>query len=368
MFAAAVAAAGSAASAQPEAVEQSRIEIMKDSPALRLVIENGAVTEATLDGKDIPHDRIVRQGQRLRIVDEQGRTVVETSVLETPPAPPTPATPRPDGPSSKGGDAPRDRVYRYTYSTDPDGKSTLRQTENPKVMVGISMAAPDRLLLGHFGLKDGTAAMIASVYRGLGASRAGLKPYDLIVDVEGRGKADDATVREVLRGKEPGQSVRLTIVQGGVRRDVSIELEKFDEERLSKAEVDSIDAGEGVFAFPNNIQIKGLEGLNNLEMDQKSLAEALRMAERYRAKAGEPNVRFFTRSGTGDVRGFMNDERRNAAELAQQAEQMAKLAEEKTRAVAERDRLEEKLARMEELLRRLSEKLDKLEPGRSGGR
>jgi S1-C subfamily serine protease len=79
-------------------------------------------------------------------------------------------------------------------------------------------------LARHYGLPVEEGAIIADVVRGGPADRAGLRPEDIIVQVEQTRITDAGDLRSVLRRKQPGDRVRLRVVRPSGSRDITVEL------------------------------------------------------------------------------------------------------------------------------------------------
>ena len=214
--------------------------------------KDGTIT-AQVDGKDVPAERLERDGDTVRIKDDAGAVIFEQVVLE-----PAMATTIDGGPVVIREFAPRGRVFGGSGAQpgarawaiaprasggaggSPFGAMVGEPVEQPKVMIGVQLAEPDASLRGHFGLKDGESTLVSGVYEGLPAHSAGLEPYDIIVAVEGQEAASPAAVRKALRAKDAGQSVQMDVLHKGVRRSVTLKLEAYDGAKMNAAKVNAI--------------------------------------------------------------------------------------------------------------------------------
>jgi len=201
--------------------------------------ENGKLTSVKHNGKDIPLSNVRRQDGKLQILDDAGKVVYETAFGSD------------DSVDHSAGKSLRLRVENSP--ADPNtfvirgnrlesgpGIAVSAPAEDPKVMIGIQLAEPDGLLLGHFGLEKGSSTLVSGVYADLPADKAGLKPYDIIVSVDGSDDAAPDKVRAALKDKSPGDAVRLSVIQKGQRKDLSIKVIDFDRARFENAPLDSI--------------------------------------------------------------------------------------------------------------------------------
>ena len=94
--------------------------------------------------------------------------------------------------------------------------------------LGISVSDVTAVDAEVYRLPTVSGAEINTVEEGSPAARAGLQIGDVIVAVDGQ-PIDDATeLTTRLARRQPGDEVRLTIVRGGARRDVSVRLGEFE--------------------------------------------------------------------------------------------------------------------------------------------
>lgn len=192
---------------------------------------------AEVDGKAVPDDRIIEKDGSVRIKDEKGETIFETAV---PGSDPVMRINGPFGSTNSLGGLAR-RGGRLTIGSPLD-RTIHVTTDAPKVMVGVQLLEPDSSLRGHLGLKDNETTLISAVYEGLAAAQAGLEPYDIVVAVNGKSPASPEIVRKSLRETEAGKSIALDVIHRGVKKTVTITVEKYDEEKLEKAKVNAIAA------------------------------------------------------------------------------------------------------------------------------
>ncbi len=204
-----------------------------DGRMVVLEIRNGVVVRAEIDGRPVPDGQIEREGSAIRLKNEKGEVLFEHQV-----------------PSSTAGGVPE--LARMMLGLPgvpgvtgviPGGARAISapdEAEAPKVMIGVQMASPDGSLRGHLGLKDGAATMISAVHEGLPASKAGLSPYDIIVSVDGNERAGPNELRGALKDKKPGESIKLGVIQRGVRKDLVLTLEAYDRKKLDDAKVNAI--------------------------------------------------------------------------------------------------------------------------------
>ncbi len=174
--------------------------------------------KATLNGKTVPDDRIRIGDSSIELLDTDGHTVAS---MNTNPRVTSPSLPRIPG--------------RLLTTVDDDdivfGNTITVASEPPKVMVGINMSDVGPTLREHFGLDEDAGFVVDSVVDGLPASKAGIKDRDIVVSIDGK-NVTNATLRDTLNEKEPGQTVKVRILRKGERKDLNLVLEAYDASKL----------------------------------------------------------------------------------------------------------------------------------------
>jgi len=79
--------------------------------------------------------------------------------------------------------------------------------------VRLTNVTPD--LRDGFGLKDTKGALVQDVDRGLPGDKAGIRPGDVIVGVEGKAVNTTDELVRVISAREPGSRVRLNLIRDG---------------------------------------------------------------------------------------------------------------------------------------------------------
>ena len=101
--------------------------------------------------------------------------------------------------------------------------------------LGISVSDVTAVDAEAYRLERIAGAEVNSVQEGSPAERAGLRVGDVVVAVDGR-PVDDATeLTATLAQRKPGDRVRLEVVRGGQRRDMTLELGEFERPRPAPA-------------------------------------------------------------------------------------------------------------------------------------
>lgn len=225
-------------------------EFSSNNQHVKVELRNGEVSKAEVDGKSVPADRVKLDDGKLTITDEQGGVLFAHEFRADDP-----------GVSSRSGAGIRAGAGRGMWihrdDEDDDGKMMVwrgRPEVEPKSMLGIQMADVPDALRGHYGLQEDDGVMIAGIHKGLPAEQAGLKPYEIVVAMDGRRPIEDDDIRDKLRTMEPGGSIEFTVLSKGVERTVRLTAEKFDWEKLSKAESSGIARRRHIEMFEDEIE------------------------------------------------------------------------------------------------------------------
>lgn len=307
--------------------------IVEDDNAFAITIKDGKVVNLDRNGKKVDLKNVKKEGDSVQIIGPDGTATFNIKLDDS-------------GTLTVVGGQPSGQAWAGT--TDPSAYGVaFAQPEPPKAMIGVQLGEPDGMLLGHFGLEAGEATLITGVYDNLPAGKAGLRPYDIIISIDGKKPAGQAEVREALRGKGEGDKVEFVVIHKGERKEIDVKLVKYDQETLEKSKLDAVQqqsyfitqGGPGdVMVAPG---IGALRGMGGMDADQaREFAEKMRkQAEEFAERAkNDPNFQGTTRW---------------------QAEKKVDVAPSPARGGnngAQWERLEERLERLEKMIERLAER------------
>ncbi|TAH41924.1 MAG: DegQ family serine endoprotease [Betaproteobacteria bacterium] len=121
--------------------------------------------------------------------------------------------------------------------------------------LGIAIQGLDKDLAQSFGLPDERGALVASVDPGSPAEKAGLKPGDVVLGLDGSRINDSADLPRIVGEKRPGTRVRLDVWRDGRSRELVATLEELKAETAPAASAapeggESIGAKLGLSARP----------------------------------------------------------------------------------------------------------------------
>jgi len=158
----------------------------------------------------------------------------------------------------------------------PVGES--EQTQG-RLLIGVSLSPVDPTLAGHLKIEPEKASQISSVTEGWPASEAGLAIGDIIVSVEGSEEGTSEAIRAVIAERKAGDAIKLGVISGGERKDVTITLS--DEARSSTVF--------GVASVASPLEVWGLAGqyMAPTPAGQAATEYAVAQSEQYRQRAPE---------------------------------------------------------------------------------
>jgi serine protease Do len=81
-----------------------------------------------------------------------------------------------------------------------------------------------------FKLREAKGAVIMDVTPGSPAEKAGLKPEDVVIAVDGKGIDDNSDLSRYVAGRAPGTTVKLLVVRNGSEKTMAVTLGTFPEE------------------------------------------------------------------------------------------------------------------------------------------
>jgi hypothetical protein len=276
-------------------------------------IVDGKIT-AKANGKEVPADRIVREEDGIKLLDEDGNVVqrFQVQVGEK---------------HTVIGGAPR------APKAPDDGDLAMTQ-KRPKVMLGINMAVPSEALNKNYDLEEGTAILIDKVLDGLSADRAGIRENDVVTEIDGKKPATPETLWEALKDKEPGDTVTFTVLRKGGNRAIRVKLDAFDADKLAPL-MGTPKAGGDMWTAPPEAQ----------EEARKLLGRRLGGDEWRKLYNGEGEVRVLP---PGDMDMFINP---RTGQMADMDRRMAELDEKLSR-------LSEQMAKIEAMMDKLAKQKD----------
>lgn len=357
----------------------SSVNLNKDGKSYEIRVEDGVVKAVKINGEAVDEHtyRFDEEGGFIVLKDGDGEPVV----IDVPsfksfgghagfaPMPGVPAVPGVDAiewMDAPDPGEPADAPVAMAWSSQ----------EPPRVMIGITHDEVSGELREKLELGEGEGIYVIEVRKDLPADKAGIKPGDVIIEVDGRRIDNREVLMEIMGEREPGDNLKVLVLRDGEEKKLKLELAPFDPERLgtatqSRTRVFTPSApGQHRIRINDDdmdleglaeIEIEGLEGLGDLEAfgdfdfdfdmeglppeAKAELEKALKMA---RSQANEARARAFTlHRGADGQRRLLELHARNHEEVAREHGEHAELFAREH--AEEMRRLEERLAKLHEL-------------------
>jgi serine protease Do len=102
--------------------------------------------------------------------------------------------------------------------------------------LGVQIQDVTEALARSYHLKDAKGAIIADVTEGSPADKAGLRPDDVVIAVDGREVRDRSDLSSYVASRPPDSTVHLKILRNGTEKEVAVTLGTFPEEGLTRAD------------------------------------------------------------------------------------------------------------------------------------
>jgi len=101
--------------------------------------------------------------------------------------------------------------------------------------LGVSIQDLTSDLAEYYGVKDGKGALVGEVFEGDPADKAGIKPKDVIIEVDGDKIEDGRDVSQKIAGIPVGGKITLKVVRDGKERTFRVKITKRTEDKESLA-------------------------------------------------------------------------------------------------------------------------------------
>ena len=177
----------SRAAASNLASESATVQVKTRQGVVRVRIEDGRAT-ATLDGVEIPADRVSLAGGVLRVHDDAGKTIFRLD--------------RPWLVGARG--------------------SSSAPTPGPRRIIGVVTNPVDGALAAQLDLEPGAALVIESVLPENPAAAAGLKQWDVVTAIDGVSPVTLDRLRAAINAKAQTEALRLSVLRAGAPLTISV--------------------------------------------------------------------------------------------------------------------------------------------------
>jgi serine protease Do len=101
----------------------------------------------------------------------------------------------------------------------------LRQgTARTRPFLGVNMFDMTPALAEELGLGETSGALVVEVTEGSGAEVGGIRPRDVIVDIDGKKVEQASDVTTIVRGHKPGDRLKITVMRDKDRQTLDVRL------------------------------------------------------------------------------------------------------------------------------------------------
>ncbi len=173
--------------------KESSLQVQRDDHSYAIKMKEGKVVSATIDGEPLPADRIVVSESAVKLLDEQGKVVFESGLVN-------------------GG-------FRYGMGAEEPGAVIELET---RPMIGVTLSDVGEALAGQLGIDPSESVVISGVTSGMPAEKAGLKKFDVVVKIDGKVGASSDALSKAVRSRKPGDAITLGVLREGKPVDVQI--------------------------------------------------------------------------------------------------------------------------------------------------
>jgi len=128
--------------------------------------------------------------------------------------------------------------------------------------IGIRMTDPAEFpaFAAHEGY-EGDGVGVVEVYKGYPADKGGLKPYDIIVEIDGKKIKDNVAVQRLITAHRPGEKIKMKVYRGGKYKILTIVAGEWPSEKKLQAMLGTTGKAEEAEALRAEETGKGRIGL-----------------------------------------------------------------------------------------------------------
>lgn len=112
------------------------------------------------------------------------------------------------------------------HSTRYDEEWYERYEGRPSRTIGVVIEPVGKALGAQLGVDPDKCTLITEVVSGRPAERAGVQKYDVVTQIDGVDSAPPGRLREVIRSKGAGESVKLRVLRNGQPLEIMVTLDK----------------------------------------------------------------------------------------------------------------------------------------------
>ena len=98
--------------------------------------------------------------------------------------------------------------------------------------LGVGIQSLTAELADYYGLKDKKGVLVIEVFKGDPADNAGIKPKDVIIEVNGRRVKDSRELTALIAGIPVGAKTEIKVLRNGKTKRFQVKIAKRDEQKI----------------------------------------------------------------------------------------------------------------------------------------
>lgn len=163
---------------------------------VRIEVRGDNDISASIDGVAVPPERVVREGDTVRVLDEKGATIATFSVA-----------------GGRGG----------VWATAPQ---VFRGVVGPRPMIGVMLGRVDDALAAQIGVRPNEVILITDVTPERPAAKAGVQRFDVVTGINDKSPVTEDDLREAVRAGKSGDTILLRVLRKGQSHDIAVVIEE----------------------------------------------------------------------------------------------------------------------------------------------
>lgn len=133
-----------------------------------------------------------------------------------------------------------------------NGERQADQAAREVAYLGIVTGPIPELLTTHLGVRDGEGVVVRSVMPGGPADKAGIRAHDLIITMEDKPALSPAEISEIIRAHQPGDTLRVGLIQRGKGTELKVTLGSRPDE-IASLGGNPMQRGHGLRGMPDDM-------------------------------------------------------------------------------------------------------------------
>ncbi|MDF1590272.1 MAG: DegQ family serine endoprotease [Desulfobacterales bacterium] len=99
--------------------------------------------------------------------------------------------------------------------------------------LGVAIQPLSSELSAYYGIKDGKGVLVTEVFTGDPAEQAGIRPQDVILEINGKKIEDSRDLTRTIANKAVGETVAIKLMREGKEQQVKVKLSKREDSKIA---------------------------------------------------------------------------------------------------------------------------------------